>query len=168
MDDPRGEHDMTDPALTPVVAIGASAGGLEALQRFFDHVPSDTGLAFVVIQHLSPDHKSMMAELLGRHTPMAIRVAEAGVEPAPNTISLIPSKSLLTLENGRFVLSDKPPSPTLTMPIDVFVTSLAKERREHAVCVILSGTGTDGSRGVRAVRQAGGVVLVQQPTTARF
>ncbi|MEZ5298319.1 MAG: chemotaxis protein CheB [Ilumatobacteraceae bacterium] len=152
----------------PIVAIGASAGGLEALERFFAQVPDDCGIAFVVIQHLSPDHKSMMAELLGRHTSMAIRVAEQGVEPLPGTISLIPSKSLLSLEDGRFVLSDKPPSPTLTMPIDIFFTALAKEHREHAVGVVLSGTGSDGSRGVRAIRNAGGVVLVQLPTTARF
>ena len=161
-------HDDDGADNFPIVAIGASAGGLEALERFFSHVPPECGIAFVVIQHLSPDHKSMMAELLGRHTSLRIQVAAEGGAPEPNTLTLIPPKSILTLENGRFRLSDKPTSPTLTMPIDIFFTSLAKERKEQAVGVVLSGTGSDGSRGVRAIRTAGGVVVVQLPNTARF
>jgi two-component system, chemotaxis family, CheB/CheR fusion protein len=151
-----------------VVGIGASAGGLDALERFVTHIPPDTGFAFVIVQHLSPDYKSMMAELLGRHTTMTVRVIEDGMTPDPNTVSLIPPRVNLTLQDGVFRLADKPHPPTLNLPIDIFFRSLAKECGERAVGVILSGTGSDGTRGVRAIREAGGLVLVQSPGTAQF
>jgi len=151
-----------------IIAIGASAGGLEALERFFDHVPPASGLAFVVVQHLSSDHKSMMAELLSRHTTMPVLTAHDGAEPVADSVWLIPPGADLLIEEGRLRLHDRPAKPALHLPIDTFLESLAKERGERSMAVILSGTGSDGSRGLRSIKEAGGYVVVQAPSSARF
>jgi two-component system, chemotaxis family, CheB/CheR fusion protein len=151
-----------------VVGIGASAGGLDALERFITHVPPNSGFAYVIVQHLSPDYKSMMAELLTRHTQMPVRVIESGMPVEPNTVSLIPPRKNLQLRNGLFHLEEKPPAPTLNLPIDIFFKSLASECGDRSVGVVLSGTGSDGTRGVRAIREAGGLILVQSPDSAQF
>jgi two-component system, chemotaxis family, CheB/CheR fusion protein len=151
-----------------VVGIGASAGGLEALEQFFAATDPSGDMAYVVVQHLSPDHKSMMAELLSRHTSMPVRVITEGMRPETNTVSLIPPKMNLTLKNGMFVLTEKPNTAGLNLPIDIFFKSLAENYGDHAVAVVLSGTGSDGTRGVRAVHEAGGLVIAQTPSTARF
>lgn len=160
-------RDMSAPP-NHVIAIGASAGGLEALERFFDHVPPDSGLAFVVVQHLSSDHKSMMAELLSRHTSMPVRTVHDGADPLPDTVWLIPPGSDLHIEDGVLRLADRAAKPALHLPIDTFFESLARDRGERSMAVILSGTGSDGSRGLRAVKEAGGYVIVQSPSSARF
>lgn len=118
-----------------VIGIGASAGGLEALQQFFDYMPSDSGLSFVVIQHLSPDYKSLMADILAKHTDMTVRQAEDGMPVRPDHLYLIPPKKNLTLHEGRLVLSDYDAS-ALNHPIDIFFTSLAEEKREKAIVVV--------------------------------
>jgi two-component system CheB/CheR fusion protein len=151
-----------------VVALGASAGGLEALEKFFDNMPADSGLAFVVVQHLSPDFKSLMNELLARHTKLAIHRVTDGVQIEPNSIYLIPPKKEMIVSEGRLLLTDKDPSQGLSLPIDTFLRSLATEYGRHAVAVILSGTGSDGSRGIRAVHDAGGFVIVQDEASANF
>ena len=151
-----------------IVGIGASAGGLEALEHFFSHMPPKSGLAFVVIQHLSPDFKSLMDEILSRQTTMAIHRVEDGMELQPDSIYLIPPKKEMSVLGGRLFLSDKEPSRPLEMPIDIFFRALAHEAGERAIGVILSGTGTDGSRGIGAIHEAGGLVLVQSPETAQF
>jgi len=151
-----------------VVALGASAGGLEALEKFFDNVPADSGLAFVVVQHLSPDFKSLMNELLARHTKLAIHRVTDGIQIEPNSIYLIPPKKEMIVSAGRLLLTDKDPSQGLSLPIDTFLRSLAAEYGSNAVAVILSGTGSDGSRGIRAVHEAGGFVIVQDEATANF
>ncbi len=150
-----------------IVGIGASAGGLEALQQFFQHMPGNSGLSYVVIQHLSPDYKSLMADILGKHTEMTVRQAEDGMEIHPDTVYLIPPKKNLSLRDDRLVLSDIVPGQ-LNHPIDVFLISLALEKRERAIGVILSGTGTDGTSGIKAVKEHGGLVIVQRPDTAKF
>ena len=148
-----------------VIGIGASAGGLEALQQFFDYMPSDSGLSFVVIQHLSPDYKSLMADILAKHTDMTVRQAEDGMPVRPDHLYLIPPKKNLTLHEGRLVLSDYDAS-ALNHPIDIFFTSLAEEKREKAIVVVLSGTGSDGTNGVKAVKERGGLVIAQAPESA--
>ena len=151
-----------------IAAIGASAGGLEALEQFFDAQPTDTGLTFVIIQHLSPHFPSVMDELLARHSSMNIHQATAGTVPEPNAIYLRPARKTLTIENGRFQLADEDETSHLTLPIDAFLRSLADDSQEDAIAIILSGTGSDGTLGASAVRETGGTVLVQEPATARF
>lgn len=150
------------------VGIGASAGGLEALEQLFAQLPVDSGSAFVVIQHLSPDYKSMMVELLSKRTTMPVWRAEEGVVVQPNNVYLIPPKKQLTIFHGRLVLSELDYSRGINLPIDVFLRSLAEDQGEKAVAVILSGTGSDGVRGIRSIKECGGMVFVQKPETARF
>ncbi len=149
-----------------VVGIGASAGGLEAIERFFDNAQMADRVSYVIVQHLSPDHKSLMGELLARHTGLPIRVVQDGDEIEPASVYLMPRKSNITVFNGRLFLTD--PEPGLNLPIDVFFRSLSEDFGERSVGVILSGTGSDGTRGVRAIKEAGGVVFVQDESTARF
>ncbi len=151
-----------------VVGIGASAGGLEAIEHFFDHVPADSGIAFVVVQHLSPDFKSLMDELLARHTKMPIHRVEDGMTVEPNAVYLIPRKKNMVLSAGQLKLTDQDQKPGPNLPIDIFFQSLAHERGDRAVAVVLSGTGSDGSRGLKEVHEAGGLVMVQDPETAAF
>ena len=150
-----------------VVAVGASAGGLEALERFFKACPADSGAAFVVVQHLSPDHKSMMHDLLARHTRMAVTVVANDMPLQRNHVYLIPPGTLMRVEAGRLQLTPKNPH-LLTLPIDIFLTSLAQEQGDKAIGVVLSGTGSDGTRGAVAVNAAGGFLLAQEPRDARF
>src|SRR4029079_2579016 len=151
-----------------VVGIGASAGGLEAIEHFFDHVAPDSGLTFVVVQHLSPDFKSLMDELLARHTKLPIHRVEDGMTIEPNAIYLIPRKKNMVLSDGKLKLTDKDQKPGPNLPIDIFFQSLAHDMGDRAVAVVLSGTGSDGSRGIREVHDAGGLVVVQDPETAAF
>ena len=155
-----------DPVL--VVGLGASAGGLEALREFFDRVPPTTGCAFVVVQHLSPDYKSIMDELLARNTSMPVRSAEHGVRLQPDSVYLIPPRKNLTLQDGHLQLAEQHTDRGVHLPIDVFFRSLAEDAQLRSVAIVLSGTGSDGSRGIRNVKEAGGLVLVQDPESARF
>ena len=150
-----------------VVAVGASAGGLDALERFFRGLPDRSGAAFVVIQHLSPDHKSMMANLLGRHTSMPVVTVEDGMTIEPNRVHLIPPASIMSVSRRQLRLSPKNPRG-LTLPIDLFFTSLAREFGKSAIGVVLSGTGSDGTRGAVAINDAGGLLLAQEPESAKF
>jgi len=151
-----------------MVAIGASAGGLEPFEKFFGSMAVDSGVAFAVIQHLSPDFESMMDELLSRHSSMDIKRVVDGLPVSPNTIYLNPPRSDMIVEDGMFRLSPRPKGDVLNLPIDIFFTSLAKEYGEKAIAIILSGTGSDGTRGAALVKQAKGKVLVQDPTSAKF
>lgn len=151
-----------------IVGIGASAGGLEAIYEFFENMPNDSGLSFVVIQHLSPDFKSLMDELLTKHTRMPVSVIKGNTTPKPNHIYLIPSKKNVTIEDGVIKPIDRFPSSVINLPIDVFFQALGKDLKENAIGVILSGSGTDGSRGMRTIKEAGGLTMVQDPETAQF
>lgn len=151
-----------------VVAIGASAGGLEAIQDFFDNISADTGLAYVVIQHLSTDYKSILAELLGRHTSMPVSEAYDGAPLLPNSVYVIPNNKFIQVYGNTLKLVEKDTSKGHNTAIDSFLYTLATEKRDKAIAIILSGTGTDGSKGIEKIKQAGGLVMVQDPATARF
>ena len=151
-----------------IVAIGASAGGLEALEAFFNALAPTDILSCVVIQHLSPDFRSLMDEILSRQTTMTIYRVEDGMEILPGCIYLIPPKKEMTIRGSRLHLTDKDGHKSMEMPIDIFLRSLARERGRKGVAVILSGSGSDGSRGIADVRRAGGLVLVQNPQSAKF
>jgi two-component system CheB/CheR fusion protein len=158
------------PELKPshIVGIGASAGGLSALEQFFANMPVDTGMAFVVIQHLSPDFKSLMDDLLSRHTSMQIHRVSNGIELQPNSIYLIPPKTHMTVREEKLYLTERTLSPHVELPIDIFFNSLAEDAGERAVGVVLSGTGSDGSRGIVSINKNGGLVIVQSPESAQF
>jgi len=151
-----------------VVGIGASAGGLEALEHFFDNVPRASGMAFVVVQHLSPDFKSLMDEILARRTSLPISLVEDAMVVEPDHIYLIPPKKEMIISGGRLLLSERDREQELTLPIDVFFRSLAQDCGPRAIAVVLSGGGSDGSRGIRAVHEAGGLVIVQDVESAQF
>ena len=150
-----------------VIGIGASAGGLEALQQFFSCMPPNSGLSFVVVQHLSPDYKSLMADILSKHTEMQVYQAENYMAVEADTVYLIPPKKFMTIKGGKLILTDYAPV-TLNHPIDIFFASLAEEKREHSIVVVLSGTGTDGTNGVKFVKEYGGLVIAQAPESAKF
>ncbi|MDP9151397.1 MAG: ATP-binding protein [Myxococcota bacterium] len=151
-----------------VVGIGASAGGLDALERFFDNLPRGTGMAFVVVQHLSPDFRSMMDELLARHTELPVRLVEDGETVEANRVYLIPPGKEMIISGGRLLLTERDKQQELSLPIDVFFRSLAQDCGPRAVAIVLSGGGSDGSRGVKAVHEAGGLVIVQDVESAQF
>lgn len=150
------------------VAIGASAGGLEAIHEFFDNMPSSRNISFVIIQHLSPDYKSLLVELVSKHTEMKVYEAGHNIPLEKNCVYVIPNNKLLTIEAGRLQLSNKKSEKAPNTAIDTFLKSLAKDQGSKAIAVILSGTGSDGTRGAEAIQAAGGLVLVQDPISAKF
>jgi two-component system, chemotaxis family, CheB/CheR fusion protein len=158
----------TSPADFLIVGVGASAGGLEPLERLFAAVPNPCGMAFVVLQHLSPDFESRMDELLGRQTTLPIHRVTDGIEVQPNAIYLIPPRKEMIISGGKLLLSDKEDKRAFSLPIDHFFRALAHDVGRRAVGVVLSGAGSDGSRGIREIHEAGGLVLCQTPETARF
>jgi two-component system CheB/CheR fusion protein len=149
-----------------IVGIGASAGGLESLEQLFSALPPDTGMAFVVVQHLSPDFRSLMDELIGRHSKMPVKMVEDGEQVEANHVYLIPPRKEMVIRNQRLILTEKPHG--LSLPIDIFFRSLAQDCRGEAVAVVLSGSGSDGSRGLVDVKRAGGTVLIESPSSAKF
>jgi len=151
-----------------IVGLGTSAGGLEALELFFSNCPSDTGLAFIIVQHLSPDYKSLMPELLSRHTKMKVTEAKKDQIVKPDHVYLIPGSKNLTITKGKLRLSKRPPSSMMNFSIDIFFNSLAIEQKERAIVIILSGTGSDGTRGGKSIKEVGGTIFVQNPDDARF
>jgi two-component system CheB/CheR fusion protein len=152
----------------PVIGIGASAGGLEALSLFFDATPADSGSAFVVVIHLDPSQQSHMAEILATHTTMPVVEVTDGIEIAANRVFVIAPNHYLRL-NGETLNFVEPPKPRgRRHPIDDFFESLAAQERERSVGVVLSGTGTNGTQGLKAIKAQGGLALVQDPATAKF
>lgn len=151
-----------------IVGIGASAGGLEALEQFFRNVDPQSGMSFVVVQHLSPDYKSLMVELLSKHTNMKVLRAEDGIKAEANCVYLIPPKKNMTIFHGKLYLTNQNHNMGLNLPIDIFFRSLADDLGEKAIGIVLSGTGSDGTLGIRAIKGAGGMVMVQDESTAKF
>ena len=152
----------------PVVGIGASAGGLEAFTKLFSVLASDSGMAFILIQHLDPTHESMMVALLGSHTSMKVLQATDGMTIERNHVYVIPPRVYLSIKNGLLQLSTPRERHGARMPLDFFLGSLADAYGERAICAILSGTGADGSLGLKAVKEKGGLVIVQDPAEAAF
>jgi two-component system, chemotaxis family, CheB/CheR fusion protein len=152
----------------PIVGIGASAGGLEALEEFFANVPADCGMAFVIVQHLDPTHKGMLAELLQRITKMHVYTVTDRMKVRPNNLYVIPPNKSMSILNGMLHLFTPVEIRGLRLPIDFFFRSLADDRLGESIAIILSGMGSDGSIGLRAIKEKGGLVLVQSPDTAKF
>jgi two-component system, chemotaxis family, CheB/CheR fusion protein len=152
----------------PVVGIGASAGGLEACTKLLGALPTDSGMAFILVQHLDPTHESMMAELLAHHTSMTVVQATNGMLLERKHLYIIPPGSYLSVNNGALHLSQPEARHGARLPFDFLLRSLAGEYGERAVCVILSGTGADGSLGLKAVKEKGGLVIAQDPDEAAF
>ncbi len=153
---------------TYYIGIGASAGGLEALEVFFKNVPDNTNNVYIVVQHLSPDYKSMMDELLARHTNMPIHVAEDGMETEPNHVYLIPPSMNLSIYHSKLYLEAHIRHNHLNMPIDVFLKSLAQDQGKNAIGIILSGTGSDGTKGIKTIKEVGGMVIAQDLKSCKF
>ncbi|MDP2133257.1 MAG: chemotaxis protein CheB [Sulfuritalea sp.] len=151
-----------------IVGIGASAGGLEALELFFRNVPAASGMAFVVVQHLDPTHKGVMAELLQRATAMPVGEIRDRMKVAPDHVYVIPPNRDLSILHGVLHLLEPAAPRGLRLPIDYFFRSLAADQQEHSVGVILSGMGSDGTLGLRAIKEMAGAVFVQAPATAKF
>jgi two-component system CheB/CheR fusion protein len=143
-----------------IVGIGASAGGVDALQQLFAHLPDDTGMSFLVVTHLPADRKSHLAEILRRHTEMDVAMVEGDTEIRRNVVFVAPPDSVVLLEKGRFRLAPRGTEP-LYKPIDVFFSSLARHSGEEAIGVILSGSGSDGTLGIKAIKERGGLTLAQ-------
>ncbi len=164
---------LTGPTLktvnTPgIIGVGASAGGLEALEQFFRPIPLDCGLAFVVIQHLDPTHKGILPELLQRVTPMSVSQALEGVRVKPGCVYVIPPNKDLSILHGKLHLLEPAAPRGLRLPIDFFFRALACDQHERAIGIILSGMGSDGTLGLRAIKENAGLAFVQSPETAKF
>jgi two-component system CheB/CheR fusion protein len=160
--------DTDNDSLFTVVGIGASAGGLEALEEFFINIPANSPHAFVVIQHLDPDHIGIMPELLQRVTTMKVHQATDGLKVLNNCVYIIPPNKSMSFLNGSLYLFEPVETRGLRLPIDFFLRSLANDRKDHCAAVVLSGMGSDGSIGVKAIKEHMGLVLVQDPESAKF
>jgi len=152
----------------PVAGIGASAGGLDAFKKFFAAMPADSGVAFVLIPHLDPKHKSLMVELLARYTKMPVLEATDGMAALANCVYIIPPNKYMTIGGGVLRLTGPVERGGLQTSIDLFLRSLANDKQEKAICIILSGTGSHGSQGLKAIKALGGMTMVQEPNTAEY
>lgn len=164
----RKSHGTKQSPSFPIVALGASAGGLEALEAFFKNAPADSGLAYVVIQHLDPKHEDMLAELLQRRTAMPVSRITDGMKVEPNRVYVIPPNRDLSILHGVLYLLEHPPEIGPRQPIDFFFRALAEDWRERSAVVVLSGMGTDGTAGATAIKQHEGMVFAQDPESAKF
>jgi two-component system, chemotaxis family, CheB/CheR fusion protein len=151
----------------PIVAIGASAGGLEAITELLRNVPANTGMAFIYVQHLSPDHKSMLAAILAKITPMNVQEVKNKVVIAPNHVYIIPPDKEMNIINGHVKLSPRSKDSKINLPIDIFFSSLAAAHKENVIGVILSGSASDGTRGMKSIKHEGGLTFAQDKT-AKF
>src|SRR5215471_17761667 len=158
----------SDGATFPIVGIGASAGGLEALEQFLRNVPAKSGVAIVVVQHLDPTHKGMLVELLQRSTRMRVEQAKDGVAVEPNHVYVIPPNKDMSLLHGKLHLLPQASPRGLNLPIDFFFRSLAEDQHERSIGVILSGMGSDGTLGLRAIKEKAGAAFVQSLSSAKF
>jgi two-component system CheB/CheR fusion protein len=154
----------------PIVGIGASAGGLAAFEAFFSAIPADIdpGMAFVLVQHLAPDHKSILTDLIRRYTRMQVFEVVDGMAVQPNCAYIIPPNRDMTFLNGTLLLLELSAPRGQRLPIDFFFRSLAQDQRERAICIVLSGTGSDGTLGVRAIKGEGGMVMAQNPDSTEY
>jgi len=158
------------PASFPIVGIGASAGGLAAFEAFFSGMPAaaDPGMAFVLVQHLDPNHKSILTDLIRRYTRMQVFEVEDGMAVQPNCAYIIPPNRDMALLKGALQLLEPSAPRGRRLPIDFFFRSLAQDQRERAIGIVLSGTGSDGTQGVRAIKAEGGMVMAQNPDSTEY
>ena len=156
---------LTDPDY--IIAIGASAGGMEEINSFFDHTPLD-GVSYIIIQHLSSDFKSRMVELLAKHSKLLVKEAEDDMVVKCNEVYLIPHNKYMTIQNGKLSLDSKDKSHTAHLTINRFFTSLAADCGEKAIGIIFSGLGSDGTEGITAIKNAGGMIIARNPENSEF
>ncbi|MFO7849791.1 MAG: chemotaxis protein CheB [Spirochaetia bacterium] len=163
-------HSSPPPSSFPIVGIGASAGGLAAFEAFFSGMPSDydPGMAFVLVQHLAPDHESMLSDLIKRYTRMQVFEVEDGMKVYPNCAYIIPPGHDMSFLEGTLKLHEPSAPRGHRLPIDFFFRSLAEDQADRAIAIVLSGTGSDGSLGIRAIKGEGGMLMVQSPETTDF
>ena len=152
----------------PIVGIGASAGGLEALEQFLGNVPDKSGMAFVVIQHLDPTQKGMLPELLQRVTKMKVLQVKDHMAVKPDCVYVIPPNTSMSILKRVLYLFEPVEARGLRLPIDFFFRSLADDQHEQSIGLILSGMGSDGTSGLRAIKEKNGIVMVQEPSTAKY
>jgi two-component system CheB/CheR fusion protein len=176
-DQPTEQHDRQAQAVDheeaprlpfPVVGMGGSAGGLEAFIEFFDVMPADPGIAFVLVQHLPPDRESMVADILSKHTRMPVLQIEDGMDVEPSHVYVIRPGHTLTIRNGKLHLGKPLAEPGNNRPVDDFFRSLAEEQRERSICVIMSGMGSNGTAGTEMIKAVGGVAIAQDPESAKY
>jgi two-component system CheB/CheR fusion protein len=167
-DAPGAVDSRQEPARPPVAGIGASAGGLDAFKKLFGAMPPDSGIAFVLVPHLDPAHESLMAELLARHTKMPVVEAENDMAVKANHVYIIPPNKYMTILGGVLRLTGPVERGASQTSIDLFLRSLADDQQEQSICIILSGTGSHGALGLKAVKAAGGMAMVQEPATAEY
>ena len=165
---PKSSRSSDDERSFPIVAIGASAGGLEAFERFLKGVPSESGMAFIIVQHLDPSHKSILTELVKRVTPMDVQEVTDGMVVEPNSVYIIPPNSDLSIMHGTLQLIEPIEPRGLRLPIDYFFRAFSLDAAERSICIVLSGTGTDGTLGLKAIKEVGGMVMVQKPESAKY
>ena len=168
MNSPKIAPEKQKPVPFPIIGIGASAGGLEALEQFLGHVPENCGMAFVIVQHLDPTHKGVMPELLQRTTRMEVFQVRDRMRIRSDCVYVIPPNKDMSILHGVLHLFDPIAPRGLRLPIDFFLRSLAEDRRDRSIGVILSGMGSDGTMGLRAIKEKAGLVLVQEPGSAKF
>ena len=164
----RGGPAAANERLFPVVGVGASAGGLEAFTQLLRHVPPDTGMAFVLVQHLDPTHTSLLGEVISRATEMPVAEAADGVRVEPDHVYVIPPNADLGMADGRLTVASGAAGARPHLPIDAFFRDLARERGPRAIGVVLSGTASDGTEGLRAIQAENGVTIAQEPASAKF
>ena len=157
----RAPKMMEGRAAPLIVGLGASAGGLDAFKTFFTRMPPQSGMAFVLVQHLDPQHKSLLVELLSKHTEMPVVPAEDGMTADADRVFVIPPNAVLTIKDGILHVATPAPPRELRRPVDMFFASLAEDQEEKAVCIILSGSGSDGTLGLKAIKEHGGLTLAQ-------
>ena len=145
----------------PIVGIGACAGGLNAFKAFFAEMPTHRGIGFVLVQHLDPSHKSILTELVGRQTPMPVVEAEDAMPVIANRVHIIPPDATLTIVKGILQVDRQAPPRQSRFPIDTFLQSLAEDQEENAAGIVMSGIGSDGTLGVRMIKEHGGLTLAQ-------
>lgn len=152
----------------PVVAVGASAGGLDAFIEFFRSLPVDTGTAYVVIQHLEPSHQSLLTEIISKATRMPVEEVRPRKKIQPNWVYVIPPNTLIEIRSGAFKLTARSGEPGEHLSVNFFMRSLAEARKEEAIGVVFSGTGTDGTLGLQEIKAQGGITFAQDPASAKY
>jgi chemotaxis methyl-accepting protein methylase len=164
----KSREEETDNKVFPIVGIGASAGGLEAFEHFLRNMPSDSGVAFVLVQHLDPTHKDIMAELLQRVTKMKVFQVKDATKVEPDCVYVIPPNKDMSILHGVLRLLEPSARRGLRLPIDFFFRHLAEDQKERSIGIILSGMGSDGTQGLKAIKEKMGMTMVQDPASAKF
>ncbi len=168
VEEPSPQNETVLDRSFPIIGIGASAGGLEAFKEFFTHMPPDSGMAFVLVQHLDPTHESILVDLIKRYTRMEVFQVSDGIKVRPNCIYVIPPNRDMALLHGALHLMEPAARRGLRLPIDFFFRSLAEDEGEKSIGVVLSGTGSDGTLGLKAIKGEGGLAVVQDPLSAKY